>query len=125
MIQRFGLETKTIGLTAKELAAKLADHVLVDIRRPEEWQLTGVIDGSHLLTFYDASGNADVAGWMAELTRIATPDDELVLICRSGYRTGIILDFLHAQTPYKQAQHLTNGILGWLEQGLSVVSVND
>ena len=119
------METKTIGLTAKELAAKSADHVLVDIRRPEEWQLTGVIDGSHLLTFYDACGNADVADWMDELASIATPEDDLVLICRSGYRTGIILDFLHSQTSYKQAQHLTNGILGWLEQGLSVVSVND
>ena len=119
------METKTTGLTAKELAAKLAEHVLVDIRRPEEWQLTGVIDGSHLLTFYDANGNADVAGWMTALARISTPEDDLVLICRSGYRTGIILDFLHSQTPYKQAQHLTNGILGWLEHGLLVVSVVD
>ena len=112
-------------LTSKELAANPAGKVLVDIRRAEEWQLTGVIDGCHLLTFYDANGNADVAGWMAALAKIATPEDDLVLVCRSGRRTGIILDFLHSQTPYQQARHLSDGMLGWLEQGLSVVSVND
>ena len=111
-------------LTPTELAAKSAGTILIDIRRSEEWQLTGVIDGSHLLTFFDANGNTDVAGWMAALAKITTPENELVLICRSGRRTRMILDFLHSQTPYQQAGHLTNGILGWLEQGLPVVSVN-
>lgn len=111
-------------LTPAELTAKSAGTILIDIRRPEEWQLTGVIDGSHLLTLFDATGNADVAGWMAALEKIATPEKELVLICRSGRRTGMILEFLHSQTPYQQACHLTNGILGWLEQGLPVISVN-
>ena len=109
-------------LTAKELAAHAAEKVIVDIRRVEEWKLTGVIDGSHQLTFFDAAGNADPAGWLDELANIATPDADLVLVCRSGHRTGVILEFLHAQTPYRQAQHLEGGMLAWLEKGLPVVA---
>ena len=105
-------------LSAKELAASPAGKILVDIRRPEEWRTTGVIEGSHLLTF----DKEDIAGWLTGLTRVASPEDDLVLICRTGTRTGIILDFLHDQTPYRQARHLDGGILDWLGNGLPVVA---
>ena len=29
---------------------------VIDVRRAEEWSKTGVIEGSHLLTFFDAKG---------------------------------------------------------------------
>lgn len=109
-------------ITATELAAQPAGIVLVDIRRAGEWQATGVLAGSHLLSFFDAAGIADPANWLTELARVATPQDDLVLICRSGHRSGIILEFLHAQTDYRQARHLAGGLLVWLEKGLPVVA---
>ena len=105
-------------LSAKELAASPAGKILVDIRRPEEWRTTGVIEGCHLLTFH----KEDIAGWLTGLTRIASPEDDLVLVCRTGTRTGIILDFLYSQTPYDRARHLTGGILDWIGSGLPVVA---
>ena len=114
-------DTEKRKLTASELAAQSAGMVLVDIRRVEEWHLTGVIAGSHQMTFFDAAGNADPADWLCNLTKIATPEDDLVLICRSDHRTGIILEFLHTQTPYRRVQHLAGGMLGWLEKGFPVV----
>ena len=108
-------------LTSTELATNPSGKVLVDIRRAEEWQSTGVIAGCHLLTF----DNTDIAGWLAALSRVASPEDDLVLICRSAHRTGIILDFLHTQTPYTHARDLADGMLGWLRNGLPVVSVKN
>ncbi len=108
-------------LTATELAAQAAGKVLVDIRRAEEWHSTGVIAGSHQLTFFDAAGHADPAGWLEDLANVAGPEDDLVLICHSGHRSGIILNFLHTQTPYRQARHLAGGILDWHEKGLPLV----
>ena len=32
---------------------------VIDIRTPEEWRDTGMIEGSHLLTFFDAQGRYD------------------------------------------------------------------
>ena len=106
-------------LNSKELAAEPNGKILVDIRKPEEWQTTGVIEGCHLLTFTDA----DIDGWLTALAKIAAPGDELVLVCRIGHRTGIVLDFLHSQTPYHQASHLADGMLGWIGNGLPVVAV--
>jgi len=53
---------------------------IVDVRRPEEWQLTGTVAGSVLLTFFDAAGNSDPQGWLDELNRQVDPDIPLVLI---------------------------------------------
>lgn len=111
-------------LSASELAARAPEMVIVDIRRVEEWQMTGVIENSHQLTFFDAAGNADPQSWLASLAQIASPEDDLVLICRTGHRTSVILDFLHGQTAYRRASHLAGGMLGWLEKGFPVVPVN-
>jgi len=107
-------------LSANELAASPDGKILVDIRRPEEWRTTGVIEGSHLLTFH----KEDIAGWLSALTKLASPEDDLVLICRTGTRTGIILDFLYGQTPYQQARHLDGGMLDWIDHDLPVVAAD-
>jgi rhodanese-related sulfurtransferase len=106
-------------LDSQELATALPGKILVDIRQPEEWRTTGVIEGSHLLTFT----NEDVGGWLEALAEVARPEDDLVLVCRTGHRTGFLLDFLVTRTPYKQAAHLADGILGWISNGLPVVEV--
>ncbi len=53
---------------------------IVDIRRPEEWQLTGTVADSILLTFFDAEGNSDPAGWLQQLNQQVATDVPLVLI---------------------------------------------
>ena len=42
---------------------------IIDIRTPEEWGTTGVIEGSHLLTFFDARGSYDARGVAVEALR--------------------------------------------------------
>lgn len=41
--------------------------LLYDIRRADEWRQTGVIEGSHLLTFVDAAGRLK-AGFLSRFT---------------------------------------------------------
>ena len=53
---------------------------IVDIRRPEEWQLTGTVADSILLTFFDAGGNSDPTGWLQQLNQQVATDVPLVLI---------------------------------------------
>ena len=79
------------NIDSKQLAAAPGGVVLVDIRQPNEWRETGVIAGSHLLTF---SGD-NIDDWLAELADLATPQDELVPVCRSGRRNDMLTEFLH------------------------------
>lgn len=101
-----------------ELKQLIAQGVpVIDVRRPEEWTQTGVVEGSHLLTFFDKQGRYDVNKWMAELSRIAGPDDPFVLICRTGNRTGTISRFLDQKLSYHKVNNVTKGITYWIKQG--------
>lgn len=95
---------------------------LVDIRREEEWRLTGVVEGSLLLTFFAADGSSDPLSWLKQLSQMVADEQPLALICRSGYRTGLICDFLVGVNPDREIYNLTEGILSWLVAGLPVVA---
>jgi len=60
--------------------AEMAGALVVDIRQPEEWAATGVINGARLLTYQDADS------FLAQLD--LKPGQPLVLICQSGRRSG-------------------------------------
>lgn len=87
------------------------------MRTAGEWKQTGIIEGSHLLTFFDERGRYDVDKWMEAFAKIAGPDDPVILVCRSGNRTGQITRFLDQKVGYKQIAHLARGITQWIATG--------
>ena len=101
---------------------KLINHgaYLVDIRRGDEWRTTGVVAESLLLTFFDQAGNADPAVWVQQLDLLVPLDKPLALICRSGYRTELVCDFLCQASSRTEIYNVTGGILGWISAGLPV-----
>lgn len=96
---------------------------IIDIRRPDEWKSTGVIQGSHKMTFFDARGNYNMDKWLAELDKIAGKNDAFILVCRSGNRTGQLSNFMDKKLAYEKVYHLKKGIKNWIKSGDKVVSV--
>ena len=86
---------------------------VVDIRRPEEWRETGVVDGSRLLTFVDANGRLK-PGFLETFTSSFGKDDPVVLICRTGNRTDVLARHLVEQMGYTQVYNVRDGITRWL-----------
>ena len=100
----------------EELARLLASGAtLVDIRTELEWKETGIVAGSHLLTFFDDKGRYDARAWMEKLGPIAKPDQPVVVICRTGNRTRAVSDFLDRQAGYKKVYNVKHGIYGWMK----------
>ncbi|MFT5893676.1 MAG: rhodanese-related sulfurtransferase [bacterium] len=97
---------------------------IIDIRRPDEWSNTGIIEGSHGITFFDAKGRYDVNAWLAELSELIRPDQPFVLICARGVRSSKLAGLLDKQLGYSAVHNVTDGILEWLKQGKPVVSLN-
>ena len=95
---------------------------VVDIRTPEEWDQTGIIVGSHLLTFFDAQGNYDVGAWLSALSAIAAPDAPVAIICHSGGRSDIVSRFLDGQVGYQRVHDVHEGISQWIAEGRSTVA---
>ena len=88
---------------------------IVDIRTKPEWQETGVIKDSILITFFDEQGRYDVQAFMNELNKHVTKDKEFALICRTGNRTSMVSEFLSKQG-YKVI-NLQGGIKRLISQG--------
>ncbi len=93
---------------------------IIDVRRPEEWRLTGVVNGAICLTFFAADGSSDPLKWLAAMNQLVPARQDLVLICRSGRRTALICEFLLEVTTERQLYNVNDGMLGWLAAGMPV-----
>ncbi len=117
------LHAEVIDVDREELARLVEEGVpVVDIRLPEEWRETGVIEGSHLLTFFDADGEYDAAAWKAALDEIVDADEPVVLICRTGSRSGLVSDWLSERAGHATVYDVEGGIMSWLRSGEGTVA---
>ena len=106
-----------------ELKSLLQKNIpLIDIRRKDEWKSTGIVENSILMTFFDKNGKANTNKWIKELNKIANKNDPVILICRTGRRTGIISKFLSEKVGYRLIYDVTNGITDWIKKGNTVVN---
>ncbi len=105
-----------------ELEQLISEGVpVIDIRRAEEWRQTGVVKGSHLITFFDKRGNYNVPAWLEKLVPIADKDQPFVLICRTGNRTATVGNFLDKKLGYTKVYNVQRGIVDWIAKGKPVV----
>jgi rhodanese-related sulfurtransferase len=110
------------GVTPDELADLVAKGAtVVDIRTPAEWKATGLIPGSHKLTFFDAEGQYDQARWLGQLkSELKDPASPVVLVCRSGHRSATVGKILANEPGFAQVYHLEKGIRGWIGESRAV-----
>lgn len=105
-----------------ELAQLIRSGVtVIDIRTQPEWEETGIVPGSRLLTYFDERGRADPAAWLEKLKPLARPGDPVVVICRSGNRTRPVSQLLSKQAGYPTVYNVKHGIKGWIGSGSAVV----
>ena len=104
------------------LARLLASGVpVIDIRTPEEWRRTGIIEGSHLQTFFDREGRYDARAWLSAIEAIAAADQPVVLICHSGGRSGAVSRLLADRFHYRNVYDVPAGIARWIAEGRATV----
>lgn len=112
------LQAEVKNLNNAELKQLIAQGVpVIDVRLPEEWKQTGIVENSHLLTFFDKNGRYNMNEWLAALEKITSPNDPFILICRSGNRTGQISHFLDTRLNFKKVAHVAKGINSWIAAG--------
>lgn len=94
--------------------------ILVDVRTPAEWADTGIPAGARTVSW----GLSDFA---ERMLKVAEGDKHapLVLICRTGNRSGRAMAFLR-EHGFTQVSHVAEGMAGsatgpgWLARGLPV-----
>ncbi|MDC3113027.1 rhodanese-like domain-containing protein [Pelagibacteraceae bacterium] len=88
---------------------------IVDVRRNSEWNQTGVIPNSILLTFFDEEGNYNFDEWFEKLQLEISVTDPIILICRSGKRSKVVANMIDEKfnTIIYNAQ---SGINSWINK---------
>lgn len=103
-----------------QLKALLQQGVpLYDIRRPEEWRQTGVVEGSRTVTYVDAGGRLN-PGILPRIQAEVAKDAPIALICRTGNRTDSLAREL-AGLGYTRIYNVRDGITKWIAEGNPVV----
>jgi len=93
---------------------------IVDIRTKGEWDKTGVIPQSILLTFFDSSGNYDFNKWYTDLKKITPNHKSVIIICRSGRRSGLVANMIN-QKYNTIVYDANNGMNSWIKSDLKVI----
>ena len=106
---------QVVHVDSAALERLMADGAaVIDIRRPDEWKRTGIVEGTHPMTFFDAKGNYDVEAWMSKLMPVAAGDRKVAIMCHSGGRSRPVSRFLHERMGYRRVYDVRDGIAGWI-----------
>jgi len=95
-----------MDITVQELKERLdkgEELVLIDVREPYEWEVQH-LDGVHKIALGSLPKSLD------ELQPLK--DQEVVMICRSGNRSGRATQFLRQQG-FDHARNLKGGMKAW------------
>ena len=96
------------------------DTPIVDVRRSSEWDQTGVIPTSILLTFFDKEGNYNLNEWYEKLRLEIDEGESIILICRSGNRSRIIAKMMDKKFG-NVIYNAKSGITSWIDEKLITV----
>ena len=97
--------------------------MLVDIRRPDEWALTGVGQGAHPLDMRRDDFTAALSNLLQD-----NPDRPVALICARGVRSRFMVRKMQ-QAGFHTVLDVPEGMLGsgagpgWIKRGLPVTQL--
>ena len=112
------------SLSTKEFQEKQAeDFTVIDIRREQEWEEFGIIEGSHKITFFDDLGQFDLEQFLELFTKVVTQKDQpFILVCAHAQRTKIVAEIMGSKLGYTNVYELDGGInWGWIDKGLDTI----
>ena len=111
-----------VDVNNEQIKALLKNNIpIVDIRRSSEWDQTGVVPKSILLTFFDKEGNYDYDDWYGKLLLEIDEGKPIILICRTGRRTNIIAKMMEIKKFDNVIYNAKSGITSWIDEKLITV----
>ena len=95
---------------------------VIDVRATSEWKETGVIEGSHLMMFYNEQRKYNLEAWLNKLSIIAPKDKPVILICLTGSRSNQLAKYLTKVVGYQEVYNVKRGIYLWKKRDNSTVA---
>ena len=90
--------------------------ILIDIRTEQEWQLTGVIEGSYKISAFDSKGNLN-PNFLKMYKKNVKENDHVVFISDKGEVSSILANGFIENLGMKNIYSLKGGIQEWIIKG--------
>lgn len=109
--------------TEEFLEKKEEGYAIIDIRRADEWEEFGTIEGSHKITFFDAVGRYNLDKFLEVFTKVVKDKEQpFILVCAHASRSKSLGELMGLNLKYKNVYELDGGInWGWLDKGFKTV----
>jgi len=112
------------SLSTKEFQQKKAEgYTVIDIRRADEWEAYGIIEGSHKITFFDGAGAFDLDAFLERFSEVVTHKGQpFILVCAHANRTKTVGEIMGSKLGYQNVYELDGGIhWGWIDKGFETI----
>lgn len=112
------------SLSTKEFQQKKEEgFAVIDVRRADEWEEYGIIEGSEKITFFDEAGDYDLDAFLEAFTKVVTNKEQpFILVCAHANRTKTIGEIMGSKLGYKNVYELDGGInWGWIDKDFETV----
>lgn len=103
----------TLSPAEAHAKAESGEVLLIDVRRPDEWAVTGLPEFGHGITM----GSPDFLNELKALG--ANENTPIALICAGGVRSAKVQQNL-LQAGFQTVYNVIEGMNGWLARGLPV-----
>ena len=116
-----------IGLEKAYKLYKENSLLIIDVRTKKEWEMTGIIPNSILISMHD-NNNLERKTFLEEinLELSSHKNKSIAFICASGSRSKAVMDFF-LNKGFNNVHHIPDGIMGrqsngWLFQGYPITN---
>lgn len=92
---------------------KNAGVPIIDIRRPDQWKKSGVLEGSHLVTIFDINKRFSVSSFDKISEIIGGKDKKVVILSQTGRLSGAAVVIMTEQLGFTNVFHAASGMSGW------------
>ncbi|NQY24943.1 MAG: rhodanese-like domain-containing protein [Campylobacteraceae bacterium] len=113
-------------ITSAKLEFLLAKNIVViDIRREDEWQKTGIIPNSYRLTFYNKDNEYNMKRWLYIFARLVkSRTKSFVLVSSDTTRSKKLAKILFEEKKYHNVYYLSKGINAWIKEDKRIREFN-
>ncbi len=94
---------------------------VIDVRTKKEWNKTGVIKNSHLISMINDQGKYSLKDWYTKYSKIELKDNKVIIICAVGGRSKYISNIIKKINKESIIFNVEKGIMSWIKNNNPIV----
>ena len=115
------VNAEVININNKELSNLIEKEIkIIDVRTQKEWNSTGIIKGSFLVSLLNKNKKFIFEDWFAMFENNFGKNESIIFICASGVRSNYISHLVQREKPDLKIYNLQKGINHWIRSGNKV-----